>query len=158
LVFEPERLLKKLNQQLTVDLKRLDAFITAQVVYLNSEKHEFIFSNAGHCPILLQEKSGKMRRLGMGEPPLGVSERSLYSSKRYRIRSGEKLFFLTDGLYEVEGKNKKTLGIDGITRVIPQLWRKGSTPFCSNLFSFIKNYSGKVPADDDRTLLVVERL
>ncbi len=156
---QPGRLLTDVNRQIASDLSHLDMFITAQVAFLSLSGNTLWIANAGHCPPLLCKtgRTGVQQLKGDGLP-LGVIDDFEYQAQSYPMEIGERLIFLTDGLYEVVDTGEQMLGIDKLVAQIDALAGEPPTDFCASLLEFVKNYSGRKPASDDRTLLTLERL
>ncbi len=156
---EPGRLLTAVNRQITRDLSQLDMFITAQVAYLSHSENTLLVANAGHCPLLLCKKTHSGVRQLKGEGvPLGVIDIYEYPTQRYAVEEGERFVFLTDGLYEVEDLQEEMLGIERLVQHIDMVSDLLPSDFCAKVLEFVRNYSGRQPASDDRTLLTLERL
>jgi len=158
LATEPGKLLTEVNHQIAVDLAQIDMFITAQVAYLSCKENILLLSNAGHCPLLhCQAATNKVVRSHGGGLPLGVIDGFEYDVKSCIIEPGDRLVFLTDGLYEVENAAMEMLGIEALTQ---QIHADRSLPlidFCERILGFVREYSGTAAASDDRTLLAFER-
>ena len=155
----PDLLLTEVNRQIAKDLAQVDMFITAQVAYLSCKENTLLLVNAGHCPLIhCRAADGQALQLHGNGIPLGVIPAFEYRADRYTIASGDRLVFLTDGLYEVENDCSQPLGIEAL---VDRINRERSLPpaeFCSQILRFVREYSGRTSAADDHTLLTVDRI
>jgi serine phosphatase RsbU (regulator of sigma subunit) len=153
----PGQLLSTINRQISVDLAKLDMFITAQVAFLSHENGELIFASAGHCPVLHYRKGNdRATQFQAGGVPLGVLDEVAYESVHLKVSPGDRFVFLTDGLYEAQSPRGEMLGLDRIALQIPKLWADAPHTFCGSLLDYVREFSGGAQAADDRTVLVVE--
>lgn len=157
LATRPGLLLSAVNQQISDDLYHLDMFITAQVAYLCYETHRLFLANAGHCPLLRLPPSGPVQRHGIQGYPLGVGGSVRFKEEVISLDPGDRLFFLTDGIFEIENSGHHMLGMDRLAADIPALWKESPEQFCSALFDYLNIFSHGLPATDDRTVLLVQR-
>lgn len=159
LATRPGLLLSAVNQQITEDLYHLDMFITAQVAYLCYETHRLFLANAGHCPLLrLSGKNpGTAQRHGIQGYPLGVGGSIRFKEEVIGLDPGDKLLFLTDGIFELENSGRQMLGMEQLVADVPRLWQDTPENFASALFDYLNIFSHGAPATDDRTVLMVQR-
>jgi sigma-B regulation protein RsbU (phosphoserine phosphatase) len=109
---EPGLFLTKLNSDLHAILRHAEASLLTTAFYLvaNSETGRMRYANAGHPkPLQLRRGSGEVLPLGNGagkcQPPLGLFERSPYTTLDAKLSPGDLVFLFTDGLLEVENTN-----------------------------------------------------
>lgn len=159
LATRPGLLLSAVNQQISDDLYHLDMFITAQVAYLCYETHRLFLANAGHCPLLRlgSKNPGVVQRHGIQGYPLGVGGSIRFKEEVISLDPGDRMLFLTDGLFELENSNREMLGMDQLAADVPHLWTDTPEHFCDSLFGYLNIFSHGAPATDDRTVLVVQR-
>jgi serine phosphatase RsbU (regulator of sigma subunit)/anti-sigma regulatory factor (Ser/Thr protein kinase) len=155
---DPGHLLSVLNRLLCADLDNLGMFITAQIAYLSGENDELVFASAGHCPLLICSQDVVSTHTSAGEEvPLGVLEEVKYESRRETLASGDRLIFLSDGVYETESADGAMLGLDALVGQIPALCRADPRTDCRRLLDYVAGYAAGTTAADDRTLLIVQR-
>jgi len=156
---KPDRLLTEVNRQIAQDLAQIDMFITAQVGYLCCKDNTLLLANAGHCPLIhCRAATGDALQLHGHGIPLGVIPDFEYRSDLYRIEPGDRLVFLTDGLYEVENDAGHPLGIDALVDRINRDRLHPPAEFCSRILGAVREYSGRTSASDDHTLLTIDRI
>jgi serine phosphatase RsbU (regulator of sigma subunit)/anti-sigma regulatory factor (Ser/Thr protein kinase) len=156
---DPGMLLTEVNRQISPDLARLDSFITAQVAFFSHDCQELLFASAGHCPLLKYPAGNSAcEQLRSGGVPLGVLADEHYVTHRIPVAPGDRLVFLTDGIYEAESPSGEPLGWDRIVTEIPDLWIGTPNAFCGRVLDFVRSFTGGSEASDDRTLLTLECL
>jgi serine phosphatase RsbU (regulator of sigma subunit) len=156
----PGKLLTELNRQLVPDLVRLEMFITAQIAWLSEERNEMVLSNAGHCPLLVQDFPEQIPRLvGLRSFPIGIEENAEFTDVTIPLPPDCRILMHTDGLYEVENDAEEMLGQAGLAEILPSLWRD-ATPelFCTRVLQFLRTYTHDARPSDDRTMLAVQRI
>ncbi len=159
LATRPGLLLSAVNQQISDDLYRLDMFITAQVAYLCYETHRLFLANAGHCPLLRLggSGSGPAQRHGIQGYPLGVGGSIRFKEEVIALDPGDRLLFLTDGIFEIENAGHHMLGMEQLAADVPNLWKESPEQFSNALFEYLNIFSHSAPSTDDRTVLMVQR-
>lgn len=102
----------------------MSRMITAQIVFWNLTEGCLTFQNAGHPSAFRVSADGKsVDTLCNEQPVLGVLEHAHFESTTYPIEVGQRFFFLTDGLPDLqridgESGTKTILGQSGVERLI----------------------------------------
>lgn len=158
LASRPGDLLTEVNRQMGQDLARLGMFITAQLVYLSTRGNRCFMSNAGHCPVLHFEESGRrvIRHYGDGMP-LGIMSDTVYGVEEFGLDHGDNIILLTDGLYEVENEGGAMLGLDRFAQRMEQIFQNEEPDETQKLLRFVSDYEARRSASDDRALVHVRR-
>lgn len=99
-------LMGELNRTLVAQLGELTMFATCALVRIPAVLDRIELVNAGHCPAVLMRADGKMEEVPSSGPPLGIFPEADYSLKTLPLISGDKLFLVTDGLYEWQEAGK----------------------------------------------------
>jgi len=130
------------------------------VAVLDLRRGVLEYSNAGHPPTLLL-REGRVREL---DSPPGILLAtpfllgSGYARVELPIRSGDRLLFYTDGLFEVtsgaDGEGEP-LGRRGLAELFTAAVRERSEAPLAELARRVAEYDGAVHAQDDRTALLV---
>jgi serine phosphatase RsbU (regulator of sigma subunit) len=155
----PDLLLTEVNRQMQADLTRLDMFITAQVIFVADDCRQLVFASAAHCPILkYSPQHGLVEQILDGSVPLGVLPGTVYSPFCVEVLPGQRFVFLTDGIFEAEGRDGKMLGMEEVARQVQALSAQSPASFCVSLLLFVRNYSRPGWPSDDRTVLVMDAL
>ncbi len=159
LAARPGELLNRVSAQLAPDLERLGMFITAQVVFLETDSARMCYANAGHCPLIALAADGNtFRVLEEGGLPLGVSQREQYAEHNETVGPEERVILLTDGLTEAPDETGRELGVEGVAQAARQWHGVSLEAAGAALLDLVhRRDAGRRPTDD-RTLLLVQRL
>ena len=96
-------------------------FITMNIVEFRIARRQFVFSRSGHTPaIYFDSRAGECREL---EPPgiaIGLTNlrRENFEAVTIDYRSGDILFFFSDGLSEIMNGEGQILGHENLSRLI----------------------------------------
>lgn len=104
----PELLLEQLNNRLEQFFSSTanDYFVTAFYGVLDLEHCTFRYSNAGHSnPCLCRQEEIVLLENEQGLP-LGILSGTVYDRQEITLRPGEELFLYTDGIFEIELRQK----------------------------------------------------
>jgi len=155
----PGWLLSKINKQIHEELGHLSMFITAQAAFYTYEKKMLKLACAGHCPaLLLKEGSDDTTQLTAEGMPLGIDPDDIYEERLINMHEGDRVLFLTDGMYEAENLKGEMLGIDGLSNRLPEIWQNGLESVSERAFSVVEKHIQGLPASDDKTLIALEIL
>jgi serine phosphatase RsbU (regulator of sigma subunit) len=172
LLKSPGKFLEQLNMTLW-EAGAGKTSMTFFVVYIDHEKGEMKYANAGHNhPILMTQNdedarlgsarvraTGRKRRcfslLSAGNP-LGYSGNSTYEERVINLVAGDKLFLYTDGLIECQNAEGEAFGkrrmMDFLESQIPATAEDTKKEVVHLAFSFF----AKNPLVDDVTVVVAE--
>ena len=107
------QLLADLNTVL-MEIKRPNMFATAACVRLGAPG-EATYALAGHLPVLhFHAATRTVERLTRGQMALGILAGQTYAESRVQVEDGDVLALVTDGLTEVEDRQGRELGLEGI--------------------------------------------
>ncbi len=152
----PQTILTNLNRLLANDLKD-DAFVTMAIAHI-TKNGEITAASAGHPPmflwrnhrlVTLAETLGKSPKKKQ-EPPLGVFPKRKYSQFSSRLRPGESLTLLSDGLFEL----KTADGEKFIESKLPELLRRREEPSKTCALLLKAAAEAEVEIQDDMTVLI----
>jgi sigma-B regulation protein RsbU (phosphoserine phosphatase) len=118
-IAEPGRLLARISAELAETMS-YGMFVTAVVGIYDQRSQEIIFSNAGHEPALLLDKSGRFRAYPADGPPLGLlmpEETTDYAETTLHLDGGS-LYLFTDGCTESRLPDGTQLGAEGVQGLI----------------------------------------
>ncbi|MDO8803119.1 MAG: SpoIIE family protein phosphatase [Elusimicrobiota bacterium] len=112
-------LLNRLNAIVTRRSKR-GIFITAVYAVIDPASGVVEFVNAGHLPpVIVGPLPGDCRLAGASEyPPLGVMEDIDYKSARLTLAPGERIVFMTDGVWDAKSPSGARLGPEKVQEIL----------------------------------------
>jgi serine phosphatase RsbU (regulator of sigma subunit) len=155
----PKEVVSKLNK-LLYEIMEKGNFVSLIYGVFDIEKKHFIFSNAGHNPIIYKDiTNGKMmydRNDGMA---LGLSEEQTFNDnsneKIIPFRPGDLFILYTDGYTEAMNKSKEEFGINPFLNLMTQISNENPATIVKNAEIEVGNYIGKAQQHDDMTLVVI---
>jgi len=134
-------------------------FITMNIGKLNLNKMEFVFSRAGHTPILYFNSSTK--RVTSFKPKgkaIGLinKEKEIIEEKMIKLKKDDIIVFYSDGLSEIMNKENELLGEKNIMNIIKMNSNKNAKALKEEILNFTINYSNKNHYEDDLTFIIVK--
>jgi sigma-B regulation protein RsbU (phosphoserine phosphatase) len=133
-------------------------FVTLVFGILDPRRHTFCYSNAGHPPPLLVPATGKVRWLGVGGMILGFDETAGYEEECLYIRPGDILVVYSDGITEAENQLGEEFGSGRLSRLVQAAAGRPPEELINRILTAVERHSKPAPVQDDRTLLVIQRL
>ena len=147
---EPRVILEAVERILEGGASHDAPFVTAWVGVLDPVDLTLTYASAGHPAPLWRDRSGVVRTLPNGDPPLGIGLRTLRSLHAVRLESGSALLLYTDGLIETRQDSLD----DGIERVRTALTRHRALPPDGLLDELLAEVHAETRTDDIAVLLV----
>lgn len=114
--------------------------------------------NAGHCPVLIRRRDGRIEQINSSGLPLGILERATYREEGGRLEEGDLLVLFTDGLTEAESATGEEFGVERVEQALARISGPSAESACRTLLRVVDDHARGKPLQDDATLLVVERL
>ena len=150
---EPRQLNRRLNRNLCHDA-RSGQFVSLFCGVLNTKEKTLLYSNAGHNPPLVV-RSGDARPLGKGGLVLGADERESYEQEEIALRSGDLVFFYTDGITEALNSKDDLFGTKRLLHILRRAGKADSREIISRVMDAVRQFSGGVGQSDDISLVVI---
>ena len=116
----------------------------------NAAKIEVV--NAGHIPPLIIRAGGQVEILGDGDMPVGLFGFAQYHVIDATLSIGDSIVLLTDGITEAEAEDGDQFGMERLEKPMLE-----SDPVAA-LFHAVDIFCKGSPAQDDRTILAIERI
>jgi sigma-B regulation protein RsbU (phosphoserine phosphatase) len=153
----PSSLLEALNARLT-STQGQGIFVTLLYLILDLDSKIISLSNAGHePPYLYRQRAGKGEwfRKG-GAPPLGLFAETCYSEEKIPMEEGDFLVLVSDGVRELRSPRGEEFGYEGMEKALDSFSRNSAGGVVQHLFQAMDEFSRKIPAHDDRTVLCLK--
>lgn len=151
----PSATLEKINEQL-VRRSRRGMFVTMLYMVLDTQSGNATCVNAGHLPVLLQNRAGIHTLSQNAGVPLGILPDIEFDEFSFRLEPGDKALLYTDGIVEAINTERERYTI---RRVIDYMGQAPKTSCLVNsLFQEVQGFAGGAPQHDDMTLLSIHRL
>jgi hypothetical protein len=155
----PKEVVSKLNK-LLYEIIEKGNFVSLIYGVFDTEKKYFIFSNAGHNPIIMKDiTNGKTiydKNEGMA---LGLSEETIFNKNVYEkiipFRPGDLFVLYTDGYTEAMNRNKEEYGANTFLDLIMQNSNDSPSEIIKKTEMEIKKYIGKAQQHDDMTMVAI---
>ena len=133
-----------------------DFYVTAIVARWRAATATLTWANCGHPPAYLVDADGNLIELeGPAHPALGAADVSPeWTLARRRLRSGERLILVTDGIIERKLEGGGTFGVEGIKQALE---RADSSTAASTAMAIQQAVSEcwREPLEDDATVVVM---
>lgn len=100
--YSPSDILHKVNESVYKDERIAEVFITLSVIVLNKKEKVAKYSGAGDLPIIY--KSDKTEFINSKGLLLGFSKSGEYEDHEIKLKSGDEIFLVTDGITESRNK------------------------------------------------------
>jgi sigma-B regulation protein RsbU (phosphoserine phosphatase) len=106
--------------------------------------------NCGHVPPIVVE-NGATTQIRDGDLPVGLLAQAGFHPIERQLGVGSRLCVLTDGISESEDAHGEEFGLDRVEQ-----YARGTAPLTQTLGA-VQDFCGQQDAQDDRTLVVLER-
>lgn len=152
-------LITRLNRWLTRNIP-VTKFISLACVELTPDTksdNRLVYSNAGHCPLILMRKDGSVNLLQPTGGVLGVNEEFNYEERHLVFSTGDLLVLYTDGVTEALDKRGEMFGEERLTDFIRNHSKGSLDALVSDLVSEIQLFSEKPVIDDDFAVIAIRK-
>jgi sigma-B regulation protein RsbU (phosphoserine phosphatase) len=153
---EPSHVLNVLNNEL-FERSRRGMFVTTLYGILNSSSGEFIYSNAGHHPIIkISENSQNIELLDNDSGiPLGIKSDFNFNQASIQLTNGDTIILITDGVIEAKNKSGDLYGQKRLFEVLSKSKNKAQE-ILDSLLNDIQIFSEGTLQHDDLTIVVLK--
>lgn len=111
---------------------------------------------AGSPYAIVTNQDGSCNKLGDGGYPIGLIAGAEYEDIGFELAPGSRLLLYSDGLVEVENKNQKQFGFEGLVQIFKLNKDRSLNTAVQMSYEMIKKWSGKNDMDDDVSMLALE--
>ena len=150
-------LLTKINTLLweSIDDNR---FVTAIYGILDTTNKTFVFSNAGHNPPLLINRSGEQRYVEYGDTPLGMFQDARYHQHFIRFERGQVLVIYTDGITEAANSQEEEYGLERFSQRVLECIDLPAKKMIDYIRKGVADFTERKFLDDDGTLFIIKAI
>ena len=151
---DPGAILTEANRQfpLTED----GNYFTIIFAKLDVRARTLSYATAGHNGALLHRRSGEVRWLAKPNFPLGFDPSTTYLTEEFPVGAGDRLYVLSDGLYEVPTSNGELWGQDRLEQAVRAFGRRSLSEVVSGTIEEAVRWQGHDHFPDDVALMGVE--
>jgi sigma-B regulation protein RsbU (phosphoserine phosphatase) len=150
-------MLTRLNGQI---YQRTEAnkYVTVFYGWLDPEKGELTYTNAGHCYPLLVRRNGEVERLIAGGPVIGLLPEVELEVGHTSFQRGDMFVAYTDGLSETCSPAGEEFEEERIVGLVREILDIPARDVVAKLVSAARIFAAGAGLADDLTLMVVKRL
>jgi sigma-B regulation protein RsbU (phosphoserine phosphatase) len=112
---DPAVVVAKFNAMYARTITDPEAFVVLILGIIDSQTGELRYANAGHEPAFLRRRDGRITLLAPTGPIVGAAPFSAYRSDVVTLGAGDVLVWTTDGMTESRDRERRLLGVDGLT-------------------------------------------
>jgi sigma-B regulation protein RsbU (phosphoserine phosphatase) len=154
-----EQVALHMNEQLCHDLPE-GRFITAWLGELDATRQALTSFSAGQAPILRYSAvDGRFRNLEADTIPLGIMPQAkIVIEKEFSMNPGDIFAVISDGIFEAENPEGEPFGAERVQDVIAALKDASAGRIVQALRKAVDDFTGGLPARDDRTVILIKRL
>ena len=151
---DPGAILTEANKQfpLTED----GNYFTIIFARLDARARTLSYATAGHNGALLHRRSGEVRWMAKPNLPLGFDPSTTYLMEEFPIGSGDRVYLLSDGLYEVPASNGELWGQDRLEKTIRTFSHRPLAEVVSGTIAEAVRWQGHEHFPDDVAMMGVE--
>jgi phosphoserine phosphatase RsbU/P len=160
---DPSRFLTELNNEFTRILKQTGTLVFATVLYcvINIRERDARFARAGHpAPLHVRRMAGEVGVVASGEgssgPAMGLIPNAQFKTSEAKLSPGDFLLFFTDGVVEVEDKEGRDFGIEGLRESIRSNLDQSAESLLEAIIRDVYNFAGSTVLTDDACLVIAE--
>jgi serine phosphatase RsbU (regulator of sigma subunit)/anti-sigma regulatory factor (Ser/Thr protein kinase) len=153
---QPAALLARVNQLLFDELSGVDMFITAQLAFVDTRARQLVVGNAGHCPLLVADRSA-VRSLSPEGMPLGILPDTVFTSETVDLSANCRVMLYTDGLTEAMDETGQRYGQERLTDWFGENRHLGrpARELQQELADRLAQFQMKTGLNDDQTFLIM---
>ncbi len=155
----PSSVIRKLNETLLTDMPPR-MFITLFYGIIDTGNLTLTYCRAGHEPGLLFHAAGEAADLleagGMAVGIIGGDEfANAIAEEKVALQEGDLIALYTDGITEACNAEGEEFGIERLEEAFHRYRKESLSHMLTRLDRHLRQYGALVPAQDDRTLLLV---
>jgi PAS domain S-box-containing protein len=157
-VENPSQLFSEINEYI---LNETDShqFVTVFYGVLNPETGDFVFCNAGHCPMymLRDNELSDIRRFKTNGIPIGIEKSARWRDEQIIIHRGEMIFLYTDGIIEAENELGEPFGENNLVGSFPKIGYSNAAETNKDIMKSLDQFVGDNSNLDDIALISIKR-
>ena len=111
----PLEVVRNLNQHFSRENFKNHSFTLVYGI-LDLKERSFAYSSAGHLGPIKIKKDGSIRQFDSHGIPIGMMEEARYDREVITLESGDRLFLISDGVYEAHNLKNEDLELEGVYR------------------------------------------
>ncbi|HOY66391.1 MAG TPA: SpoIIE family protein phosphatase [Candidatus Ozemobacteraceae bacterium] len=154
---EPERILRRVQEDLGGDLLELGSFATLIYTRFDLAAGTMTWVEAGHTPTLLYSaRTGTITQLKGSSPPLGFPQLRPYSQIVQPVGPGDLVLLYSDGFTDRRNADGAFFGVEGLEATLREGHAEAPDLLLQRLFQQVTAFGGDAPFADDLTAILVK--
>ncbi len=152
-IAEPERILVRLNDELSID-NPSGMFVTFLCGVFEPRSGRLVLSNAGHCrPVLLRKGSAPRWAVESLGTALGFESGLQFERTELNLLAGDSLVFYTDGVTEAFDVQNECYGNERLLADAAEFSGQPALDIVGGLLRKVRTFAGTAPQSDDIAIL-----
>ena len=151
----PREVAQQLNRLFPMEAQG-GRFFTMVYAVLDTATGLLQYVNAGHPSPILVSPDDAPRQLTSASLPIGVLDDDVYEDVSIQLRSGDRLYFYSDGITEAANDRGQMLGTEGFLQILQRTPSSSLQQDLASCVASLKRWCGPVPFADDISLLALE--
>jgi sigma-B regulation protein RsbU (phosphoserine phosphatase) len=152
--YDPEKVLLEANRRFPLSAD--GEYFTLWVGQLHLPTRSLTYATAGHSGALLSSAESPSRWLTRSSFPLGFDPSAQYASDRLCLKSADRLFLLSDGIYEVTSPSGELWGRERFQGVIDEGKQTSLSATIASCFSAARGWQQAQHFSDDAAVVGIE--
>jgi sigma-B regulation protein RsbU (phosphoserine phosphatase) len=152
--YDPEKVLFEANRRFPLSAD--GEYFTLWVGQLHLPTGSLLFASAGHPGALLSLAQGPSRWLTHSSFPLGFDPSARFANDRVSLKPADRLFLLSDGIYEVPSPSGELWGRKRFQEVIDAGKRSSISAAIASCFSAARGWQQAQHFQDDAAVVGIE--
>lgn len=144
----PEMVAFRFNRMMVEDLK-VEQYFTLAYAEIDLDNGKFNLVQAGHPHPAILRADGRIEYVGNGGLPIGLIPGATFERVQGRLRPGDRLFLVSDGVTECPDPSGNDLGEEGLTRMLQQNAALESPALLEAMIWDLIEYAGNAEFPDD---------
>jgi serine phosphatase RsbU (regulator of sigma subunit) len=153
----PAQTLRRINEMLVSHISA-NRFLTAFYAIIDTNSERMTYTCAGHCPILLFNKTTKDYQQFQSDGFfIGMFPELDLPNHEYHYKKDEnRLLLYTDGVVDSQNKEKVQFGLIRLKTIIARTLEKPADEVVKEVMKSLQKFVGNSEIEDDSTLFIVD--
>jgi len=130
-------------------------YLTLFLGILDTARGELRYVNAGHNPQFVIHEGGGFEVMSATGLPIALYPGQPYQERIVPARSGDLLFFYTDGLVEAEDESEEMFGFDRLKALLGREQKEGVDTVLHEVEEAVRRFRGNHEPLDDATMMAL---
>lgn len=151
--YEPWTVLRELNRVFQMNEKG-DNYFTIWYGVISLSDRQLVYASAGHPPGILMSEQQGIQYLDNDNIPIGMFDEYPFEQNICAFETGDRLYILSDGVYEVPQADGRLWGFDNMVKLLAKAQNSNNFNL-EKICHFIQEQHREQRLDDDFSLLKI---